>query len=580
MKKIIGKTLFEGIIVKKCVVISTKLHKFKKSSTPSLDCKKEYEKYQKIKDQIICDIKNIKKNLVNVISKEDLEIFDAQIQMIDDPSFSDRIKDKIYNKKYRLPYASSVVAKKIIEEFKKIHNDYFKARINDIQEINEMIINYYFDVNASPSDWADKIIVKNELSTTDVANIKALKAAGIIVQSETSQSHAMILAQQLSIPILIDCKGAVNKIQSNEKIILDTEKSMVLYNKISNETYEKYNFIVEGFLKQQEEIKKYSNVKTLTKDGNHYRLAVNINNLDDMKYIQSSRNAGIGLLRTEFIFSSNSEWPSEELQYKEYLSVANACENRTATIRTLDIGNDKTLPYYSMEQNFSKEDNPVLGVRGIRFSKKRPDIFKTQIKAILRANAKYENLKIMLPMVVELSEILWAKRIIKLCESELSFENKKYSANIKLGIMIETPSAVFNAKLFSKHVDFFSIGTNDLMQYIFCTDRLNSNVSYLWEPLNPGFLNALISTITVAKKAGIPCSMCGSLAGNKLMLPLLIGMGLDVYSVNLNLVSSTRYIINSLSTFECKKILSKVLKLEHPKKMYNYLDDYIYNNIK
>lgn len=455
--------------------------------------------------------------------------------------------------------------------FLSMDNETMAQRVSDIEDMRVRLTSILLGVkNVDLTQLEDNtIIIADEIHPSLTANMDTEHIAGIISEKGGDTSHASILARALEIPAVLSVKGICSIVKDGQEIIVDGAYGEVFVepSAITTRIYEKKK---RQYDESVVELKKYINKQTMTKDGRRVMLAANIGNaLEAAKAVKDGAE-GVGLFRTEFLFMNGSKLPTEEEQFTEYKKAAVLLDGRELTIRTLDIGGDKDIPYMGL----SKETNPFLGYRAIRFCLDRVDVFTTQLRAILRASA-YGNIRIMIPMITSVTEINAVKKIIAGICKDLDKKDIKYDADIKVGIMVETPAAAIMADVLAKEVDFFSIGTNDLTQYTLAVDRGNENVSYLYSALNPAVIRSIKRIIECAHNAGIEVGMCGEAAADERMIPLLLAFGLDEFSVTVSRVLEVRKEIASWSVKEAKDIAQSISGYSEEKEVANYLNDYV-----
>ena len=455
--------------------------------------------------------------------------------------------------------------------FLSIDNEAVAQRVTDIEDMRERLTAILLGVKRVDLTQlpANTIIIADEIHPSMTANMDTEHIAGIVSEKGGDTSHASILARALEIPAVLSVKGICSQVEDGQDIIVDGAYGEV-FTSPSTITTRIYTKKKKLYDESVIELKKYINKQTVTKDGRRVMLAANIGNALEAAKAVNDGAEGVGLFRTEFLFMNGSKLPTEEEQFTEYKKAAVLLDGRELTIRTLDIGGDKDIPYMGL----SKETNPFLGYRAIRFCLDRVDVFTTQLRAIMRASA-YGNIRIMIPMITSASEISAVKSIIAGICKDLDKKDIKYDPDIRLGIMVETPAAAIMADVLAKEVDFFSIGTNDLTQYMLAVDRGNENVSYLYSALNPAVLRSIKRIIECAHSAGIEVGMCGEAAADERMLPLLLAYGLDEFSVSVSRVLEVRKNIASWNLKEAKDVAESISGYSDEKEVSNYLSDYI-----
>jgi len=482
------------------------------------------------------------------ISKEYLEILDFQLLMLEDDEFLSDIKAYITNENCNAEYAVQVISDLYAKKFAALDNDYLKERFSDVLDLGKSLLNVILNLDDNIVIDFDFIAVADDLLPTQVIQFDKDKVKGIVLEEGGITSHCVILAKSLGIPCMINANNIMANVRESDVLFLDCINNRWIVNPNKNEinTYEFYetNKRVEiGRLEQ------YRNRESITCDGYKMKVFSNICSEAEADALLGQGSEGVGLFRTELFYTSNKFAPTENFQYETYSQIAKKLGERDFIIRTLDVGGDKQIAYL----NLPKEDNPFLGVRGIRFCLKNMDLFKTQLRAIIRASV-YGNIKIMLPMVTLLTEVLQVRNMIKDLQNELGITNK-----IPLGIMIETPSAAFDSEIFAEEVDFFSIGTNDLTQYLFAADRTNKDLTYLNSHFQPSLLRMINHVCLTAHAKNIEVDICGQ-AGEVLeLIPLWVAMGVHNLSVSIPSVTKVREVICSLDRGNCIKLLESVL---------------------
>ena len=398
--------------------------------------------------------------------------------------------------------------------------------------------------------------------------------SGIITEIGGVNSHMAIIARTNEIPAIVGIRHIFENIKENDFIALNGATGEIFLNP-TQEKIEELTKNQENIKQEKQELEKYKNKKAITKDGHQVELLANIGGPQDIQIVIDNTAEGVGLLRSEFLYMDAKDFPSEEEQFEAYKKIAESLENKRLVIRTLDIGGDKDLKYMKLP----KEENPFLGYRAIRIYLDNVDLFKVQLRAILRASS-YGNVAIMLPMISSIEELRKSKEIIEEVKQELKTKNIKFNENIEVGIMVEIPSSAVMADEFAKECDFFSIGTNDLIQYTIAVERGNEKLVNLYSHFNPAVIHLIKSAIDGAHKNGILCGMCGEAAGDVKFIPLLVGLGLDEFSMNANKILKARKLITDLSFEECKELANKVLKLESTEEVKRILDTICSDNLK
>lgn len=498
------------------------------------------------------------------------EIMNAYLMILKDPTLIIETENLIKNLKYNAEYAIEEGFNKIIEMFKKINDEYMAERAKDIIDIKEKLLDKILkDENIKLNKLPQNIIiVAKELTTSETAKLDFKNVSGIITEIGGVNSHTAIMARTHSIPLITEIHN-INEIFNNEQYICMNGSTGEIF---INPTKEEENNLLEQQKLIEEEknkLEEYKNKETKTKDGFKVELASNIGIPSDVEKVIESTAEGIGLFRTEFLYMDNEKMPTEEEQFLSYKEVAEKMQGKPVIIRTLDVGGDKEIKYL----NLPKEENPFLGFRAIRICLANIEMFKIQLRAILKASA-YGNISIMIPMISSIEELSKTKQIVEECKKELQEKNIKFKKDIKLGIMIEIPSTAIMAEQFAKECDFFSIGTNDLIQYTVAVERGNEKISNLYSKYNPAVIRLIKMAIDGAHKEGIFCGMCGEVAGDSKFIPILVGMGLDEFSMNSNKILQARKVITNLEKKQCEKLVENIIKLDSSNKIKEELENF------
>ncbi len=504
---------------------------------------------------------------LNDIGEKEAQIFKSHEMMLEDDTFISEVKNKIKNESVNAEYAFNEVAKYYIQLFENIEDEYLRERSEDIKDVMTRVLKSL--LNIKTMDYSkinnNSIVVAKDLTPSDTAQFEKGKIEAMITEIGGKTSHAAIIARIMGIPTVIGIDNITDKIKDNDIVICDGRTGKVIVN-----PNEKQLFYYQQKKDKLEEIsielKKQIGLPTITKDNFEVSLSANIGTPNDVDTVLENDAEGIGLFRSEFIFMNRECQPTEDEQFEEYKEVLQKMGDKPVIIRTLDIGGDKNVPYLDIP----KEMNPFLGYRAIRLCLGNVEVFRTQLRAILRAGI-YGNVKIMFPMISTLKELRDAKKILERAKQELKSEGIPFKEEIEIGIMIEIPSAAIISDLLAKEVDFFSIGTNDLIQYTMAVDRMNSKLSHLYSQYHPALLRLIKGIIDNAHNAGIWVGMCGEAAGDPKLIPLFIGMGLDEFSMNAPTILSSRYIIRNLNKSEMEQIANKTLNLETAVEVEEYL---------
>ena len=519
------------------------------------DVEKEIACYEEAMTKTAKDLEMIKEAASKNLSAEEAAVFDAHALVLSDPEMKSQVEDKIKNEKINAAAALDEVANTFIAMFESMDDDYFRERAADIKDVSRRLLAALLGKQLPNPALIDEevVIIADDLTPSDTAQLNKNLVRGFATNIGGRTSHSAIMARSLEIPAVVACKTITSEVNDNDMIILDGSEGLVIINPSDEEikTYEKKR---DDYVAYREELKKLKDEKTVTTDGHHVELVANIGSPKDIEGVLENGGEGVGLYRTEFLYMESAELPTEEEQFNAYKAVLEGI-NGPVVVRTLDIGGDKEIAAIDLP----KEMNPFLGVRAIRLCFQREDIFRTQLRALLRASV-YGDLRIMFPMIATLQEFRQAKALLLEEKEKLTNEGVTVSPNIQVGIMIEIPAAAVLADQFAKEVDFFSIGTNDLIQYTFAADRMSSSISYLYQPFNPSILRLVKNVIDAAHKEGKWVGMCGEMAGEAMAAPLLLGLGLDEFSMSATSVLGQRKLIRSLSKVEMEKLASEALQ--------------------
>lgn len=561
----------KGIGIGKALII----HKCKNavSRVKIKDTEAEVDKFNEAVEKFIQETNELVDKLSQKLNGDDKNalVLKNQEYLIRDPEFTSGVISAITNDKLNAEAAVEDTCEMLKNIFLNFNNDTMTQRVADIEDMKQRLIaimqgQKHIDLTKLSDNT---VIIADEIHPSMTANMDTEHIAGIISEKGGDTSHASILARALEIPAVLSVKDICSKIAEGEEVIVDGAYGEVFVNPTPI-TLKIYNKKKKAYDERVKELKKYIDKQTVTRDGRKVMLAANIGNADEAAKAVKAGAEGVGLFRTEFLFMNKQALPTEEEQYNEYKKAAVVLDGRQLTIRTLDIGGDKDIPYMGL----TKELNPFLGYRAIRFCLDRVDIFTTQLRAVLRASA-YGNIRIMIPMITSVTEVQAVKKIINGICRDLDKKDIKYDKDIKIGVMIETPAAAIMADVLAHEVDFFSIGTNDLTQYTLAVDRGNENVAYLYSALNPAVIRSIKHIIECAHNAGIEAGMCGEAAADERMIPLLLNFGLDEFSVTVSRVLETRKEIASWSSKEVKEITENVMNYSEEKEVSNYLSDCI-----
>ncbi len=526
----------------------------------------ELQKFDDALAKTVKDIQGVKERAAKRLSDEELAVFDAHLMMAEDPEFASQIKAMIENDKVNAEYAADTVANQMVAMFEAMDNDYFRERAADIKDVTFRLKCNLLGLQIPDLTAIDEpaIIVAHDLTPSDTAQLNEfVKGFATAIGGKTS--HSAIMANSLEIPAVVGTKGIMENVKTGDVIGLDAIDGFVYVNP-DDVTVEMLNQKSAAFAEEKEALKMMVNAKSITTDGHEVELAGNIGGFKDVEGVLKNGGEGVGLFRTEFLYMDNDHFPTEEEQFEAYKAVLEGMGGRKVVVRTLDIGGDKKLSYYT----FPEEMNPFLGYRAIRLCLKEQDIFRTQLRALCRASV-YGKLCIMFPMIATIDEFRQAKGIFEDVKAELLAEGVAVADDIQVGMMVEIPAAAVLADEFSKYADFFSIGTNDLIQYSMAADRMSENVSYLYQPYNPSILRLVNMTIKGAHKNGKWVGMCGAMAGEPYAVPILLGLGLDEFSMSATQILKARKVVTGLSYADMQKLAEKCLNMDSAAEVLDYV---------
>lgn len=508
-------------------------------------------------------MENVSKDLVaikeaalkNNLSEEEAAIFDAHILVLADPELKTQVVDKINSEKVNAEYAMQEVSNMFVMIFESMDDEYMRERAADIRDVSRRIIAGLLGKKLpNPALISEEVvIIAHDLTPSDTAQLNKNLVKGFATDIGGRTSHSAILARSMEIPAVVATNTVTEEVKDGDFIILDGSEGIVIVNPEPSQITEYINKRNE-YIAYRQELKALKNMKSVTEDDYCVELVANIGSPKDIEAVNENGAEGVGLYRTEFLYMESDELPTEEKQFEAYKAVLEGVNGKPVVVRTLDIGGDKKLPALPLPE----EMNPFLGVRAIRLCLQREDVFRTQLRALLRASV-YGDLRIMFPMIATLDEFRKAKGILLEEQEKLIAEGIKVSDTIQVGIMVEIPAAAVLADQFAKEVDFFSIGTNDLIQYTFAADRMSTSISYLYQPYNPSILRLIKNVIDAAHAEGKWTGMCGEMAGELMAAPLLIGLGLDEFSMSATSVLASRKLIRSLKKSEMNKLATEAL---------------------
>ncbi|WP_193727015.1 phosphoenolpyruvate--protein phosphotransferase [Paenibacillus guangzhouensis] len=544
--------------------------KVERKTLSAAEAKAEVVRFSEIVKQAIEQVKEIQEQARIKMGDEQAEIFESHILVLHDDEFVGRTKEVIEEKSMNAEAALDEVTEELVTFFESMDNEYMNERAADFRDLSKRLHNLLTGVKqTSLSDFEKPVVlITDDLTPSDSAQLDRDRVAGFATNIGGRTSHSAIMARSMEIPAVVGLKDVTERLQDGDMVILDgTTGEMIV--KPSAEQIAEYEAKKVSFEKRKSEFKKYLNASSVTADGHQVEVVANIGNPGDAHNAHKNGAEGIGLFRTEFLYMGRTNFPTEEEQFAAYKEVAETFgKDHPIVIRTLDIGGDKELDYLELP----KEMNPFLGYRAIRLCLDEQEMFKTQLRAILRASA-FGNVKIMYPMIATIVELRAANAILAEVKAELDAAGIAYHKELEVGIMIEIPAAVLVSDQLAKEADFFSIGTNDLVQYTMAADRMNEKVSHLTQPMNPSVLRLIRMVIENAHREGKWVGMCGEMAGNPIAVPLLLGLGLDEFSMSASSVLPARVLMSKISLADAKEVAAKALDMQTAEEIERYVQE-------
>lgn len=556
-----------GIALGKALVIEHSELVIEKKTIENID-----EEIQKLESAVKVskeELTKVKEKALAELGEHEAEIFEAHLLVLEDPELIGSAISKIRDEKVNADYALNEIKEMFVAMFESMDNEYMRERAADIKDVTNRVLRHILGIKVVDLAGLDEevVLIAHDLTPSDTATMNKNMVLGFLTDIGGRTSHTAIMARTLEIAAVVGLNDITKKVKDGDYIVFNGDTGEVIVNP-DEETKAKYASLKEQFEEYRKSLELLKGQASITTDGRHVELAGNIGSPNDVEGLIKNDAEGVGLYRTEFLYMDKEDsFPTEEEQYEAYKAVLEGMNNKPIVIRTLDIGGDKELPYFEMEP----EMNPFLGYRAIRLCLDRKDIFKTQLRALYRASV-HGKLRIMFPMISSLEELLDAKEVIKEVLKELDAENIAYSNDVEVGMMIEIPSAAVISDVLAKHVDFFSIGTNDLIQYTCAVDRMNQKISHLYNQFNPAVLRLIKMVIDNAHKEGKWVGMCGESAGDQRMIPILLGFGLDEFSMSPISILPARKLITSLSYADMQKFADEVLAMGTAKEIKEYVD--------
>ncbi|HSJ37812.1 MAG TPA: phosphoenolpyruvate--protein phosphotransferase [Planococcus sp. (in: firmicutes)] len=517
------------------------------------------------------ELELIKEQAEEQLGPKEAAIFGAHLMVLSDPELIGPITEKIENDRVNAESALQEVSDMFMEIFAAMDNEYMQERAADVKDVRNRVLAHLLGVKVSnPGLISEKVILLAEdLTPSDTVQFNPQFIQGFVTEIGGRTSHSAILARTLEIPAVVGVKKLMESLEDGTLLIIDGIEGKIIADPTAEEI-EHYEKRKEQFAAQKREFASLKDAATLSADGFEVELGANIGSPKDLNSALENGAEAIGLFRTEFLYMGRDSFPTEEQQFEIYSEVLKRMGTKPTVVRTLDIGGDKELSYLDLP----KELNPFLGLRAIRLCLEMPDMFRTQLRALIRSSI-HGNLKIMFPMIATLEEFRQAKQLFLEEQEKLAAEGIPFNEAIEVGIMVEIPSTAVMADVFAKEVDFFSIGTNDLIQYTLAADRMNENVAHLYQPFNPAILRMVKMVIDAAHKEGKWAGMCGEMAGEELAVPILLGLGLDEFSMSASSILKTRSLISNLSKVEMERHTEHILALGTAEEVKQYVTQMI-----
>ena len=534
------------------------------------DTKREVERLHDSFSESKKELEIIKEHAVKSLGAEEAAVFEAHITILTDPELIGAIETKINDDKVNAESAVKTVTDMYIGMFEAMtDNPYMQERAGDIRDVTKRVTSHLLGVILPSPSLIDStsIVVSHDLTPSDTAQLDRQFVKAFITDIGGRTSHSAIMSRTLEIPAIVGTGDATTSIKDGDTIIVDGNTGEIIIDP-SDDEIKQYEAEAAKFAAEQAEWKSLKDAKTVSADGKHFDIAANVGTPDDLDGVLDNGGEAIGLFRSEFLYMNSSELPTEDEQFEAYKKVAEGMNGKQVVVRTMDIGGDKHLPYLPLPE----EMNPFLGYRAIRISLSQQDIFRTQLRALLRAS-NYGKIAIMFPMIATVNEFKQARAIYDEERQKMIDAGQPVADNIEVGMMMEIPAAVIIADKLAKYADFFSIGTNDLIQYTFAADRGNEHVSYLYQPYNPSLLRLIKQVIDTAHAEGKWAGMCGEMAGDQIAVPILMGLGLDEFSMSATSMLQTRSLMKRLNTADVKILADKALELETNEEVQKLVED-------
>jgi phosphotransferase system enzyme I (PtsI) len=523
-------------------------------------------------------VQKIQSEVSKNLGSEEAAIFDAHLLVLEDQALISETIREFEETAKNIETCFNAVAKRYIQAFSEIDDEYLRERASDLRDVTQRVLqNLLGQSSANLSHLIDKrIVIANDVTPSDSASIDRSQALAIVTDTGSKTSHAVIVARSMKIPAIVGVRDLTKTAREGDWAIVDGYEGIIILNP-TEQTLFRYGQIRRQKNSFEQRVQSSTNLPAVTLDGVNVRLMANIEKVDETGLVKENGAEGVGLMRTEYLYLNSSRIPSEMEQFVAYKTVAEALAPHPVVIRTLDLGGDKAMA--GNPDLFPKEDNPFMGFRAIRFCLEHSQIFKDQLRAILLASA-FGNIKIMYPMISGSEELARANALLDECKAELRARGQAFNESIEVGSMIEIPSAAITSDILARQCKFFSVGTNDLIQYMIAIDRVNDRIAHLYEPSHPAVVRMLKLIVDEAHKAGIPVAVCGEMAGDPVYTPLLLGLGIDELSMTPPLLPAVKFLVRAMSMADARALATKVLTMDSAKDIYALCDAFYRDRVR
>lgn len=547
-----------GVAIGKAFLLTTPADEVVERTISDDEIQREIERFEEAIVRTRKQINEIQQRASAVVGRERASIFDAHLLVVDDRSFLDEVIRALKTLKKNVEAVLKLVSEKYAEALAQLEDDYLRERAADVRDVTRRILrNLTGESTSQLAELSEPcVLIAHDLPPSEAASLNAQKVLALATDVGSPTSHTAIMARALGVVGVVGLHDVSVRVSSGETVLVDGDKGILVI-RPTLERIERYNRVREFRESIRRRLAEFRTLPAVTLEGYEVMLSANIESPVDMDAVLENGAQGVGLFRTEYLYLSRNDLPSEEEQFNAYMDVARRVAPHPTIIRTLDLGGDKFLSHLKTPD----ELNPFMGWRAIRFCLNQQELFKTQLRAVLRASV-HENVKLMYPMVSNVEEVVQANKLLDECKEELKHRGVPFNENLDVGVMIEVPSAALTAELIAPHVSFFSLGTNDLVQYTLAVDRINERVAYLYQPTHPAIVKLIKDTIDVAHRNGIWVGICGEVAGNPMIVPLLIGLGVDELSMTPGVVPLVKYVIRHMRYADAERLAEKALQCE------------------